>query len=118
MTGEYIVESVALEVPGRPMPQSRPRVTRNGTYNKANPWRESIQWLASEKFRGFPLEGRKCVSIRMTGCSRRPDADNLMKAIFDALQGHAYRNDNQVDKVYFERNREGEPSTSITVSVL
>lgn len=99
------------------MPQARARVTRNGTYNPRNVWREAIQWEASVAFRGFPLEGRRCIDVLLSGCSKRGDVENYLKAIMDALQGHAYRNDNQVDDARVRRTS-GELYTSVTVSVL
>lgn len=114
-----VIQSVSFSVPGAQVPQARARVTRNGTYNPRNTWRESIQWIASQHFKGWPLEGRKRVDVVMYGGTMRADMDNLLKAVLDALQGHAFRNDNQVDDARIRRVPfKGEPTTSITVSLL
>ena len=101
-----------LRVEGRQIPQTRPRVTHTRTYNVRNPWREAIQWEASQVFRGYPLEGRKRIDVRLVGCQKRGDLDNYAKAVLDALQGHAYRNDNQVDDLRIRREPGVQPYTS------
>ena len=113
-----MAEKRSFCVPGLQSPQARPRVTGKRTYNPRNTWRESIQWLAAQEFRGFPLDGRRLVCIRLVGARKNGDLDNYGKAVLDALQGHAYRNDNQVDDLRIIREPSKEPYTSITVEVL
>ena len=35
--------------------------------------------------------------------TKKPDGDNIIKAILDALNGVAYRDDSQICRVYFEK---------------
>ncbi len=110
-----------LNVPGDPVPQPRPRARQTGwgtrVYKDANhpvhAYKDSIALLASQKVRELitgPLD------IRLTFIMSRPnskrwvrkpmvrewdarhngDWDNLSKAVCDALEGVAYKNDQQI----------------------
>ncbi len=52
-----------------------------------------------------PLEGDLALALDLhPPDKRRRDADNALKALLDALAGHAYRDDNQLSKIIVERH--------------
>ena len=109
--------TISFTVPGVPVPQSRPRVSRYGTYYpaKVKSYREYIATVAKAAMRGRePLRGalgmyctffftppkstpKKTLSI-MYGAyhTKKPDADNLVKAVQDAVNGICYADDSQI----------------------
>jgi len=51
-------------------------------------------------------------------CYRRPDIDNLVKAIVDGLNGIAFKDDAQIVKLYCEKyyhSGDGSPQTTISI---
>ena len=98
-----------------PVPASRPRVTRYGTYiakTYAKYRKEickQIDGLSIKKFTNpiyvettFYMPIPKSLSIKKrnlldgTFCDVGGDMDNLLKAIWDSLNGHAYTDDKQI----------------------
>lgn len=47
--------------------------------------------------------------------TKKPDADNIIKVILDALNGVAYWDDSQVCRVYFEKVYAEKPETKIII---
>ena len=104
--------NVFIEV--RPMPAPRPRVTRNGTYNKKEytQYKELIRLAYVSVNKGHPIESPMFMKIEFffkipnswskrkkeaaKWHTSRPDTDNLVKSIKDALNGVAYKDDSQV----------------------
>lgn len=107
-------------VPGDPVPQSRPRVTRSGNVYYADrivryrrevvlaaraarlPLREGPVWLGIEAVFQRPkshIKKRGGVGVRPDAAAfpfSRGDCSNLAKGIEDALLGVAYKDDSQV----------------------
>lgn len=94
---------IELEIPLEPVAQSRPRFARGVVYEdyKVKKFKRDCKWLARKYFRGQPYKrdiplhfevifyiGGKEVS--------KPDLDNLVKSLLDALEGVIYENDCQV----------------------
>lgn len=88
-----------------PTPKGRPRLGRYGnTYTpaKTKAAEEAIQWA----WHGKPMEGPLRVSLRFyfkrpknclaTFKPTRPDIDNLVKLVCDALNGLAWKDDGQI----------------------
>jgi Holliday junction resolvase RusA-like endonuclease len=114
------VKSFLLEVPGEPKPQSRPRsraIQKNGkwigtTYQPNGPdmdYRSRIATMAAQEMHGAaPWDCPMLVSIVLyvikpkskpkwkIWADVKPDVDNYVKAILDALQGIVFFNDSQV----------------------
>ena len=96
-----------IVVPGRPVPLARPRVTGRGTYlpARSREYRERcrVAWLEA----GRPTFGDQPLRVAMlfelprprrakpVPCGR-PDVSNLAKAVEDALDGLAWRDDAQI----------------------
>ena len=102
---------VTLIIPLAPMPKARPRVVNGRAYTPAatKAYERSIKLAAAHL---TPVEGPLAVSIafifpRLKGSrsaarqvkSTRPDVDNLIKAVLDALNGLAFHDDGQVAQV-------------------
>ena len=99
--------------PVKPKPSPRARVTKNGTYYYKNyvEWKKVLKLLAKTKMKK-PLEGAVGMKVEFfykipKSWSKqkkadakwhisRPDKDNLLKSVFDALNGVAFVDDSQV----------------------
>lgn len=89
--------SVELEIPGVPVPKGRPRTGHGRVYTPAATERaeEAIAWTARTTRARFT--GDIHVTAEFHVSSRRADADNLAKTVFDGLEkGGLFRNDRQV----------------------
>jgi len=117
--------TLTFTVPGAPVPKARPRVTRHGTYTpaKTKDYEAKVAILAKKAMleQGFKLT-RDAVELRIdfylprpqshygTGRNKaiikdqykdiyhitKPDLDNLIKSIKDALNKIAWKDDSQV----------------------
>ncbi len=107
----------AFFIPGVPVAQPRPRtlITAGKVHTVSNPrgsrvsaWKQVVQLYARQAFRK-PLEGPLKLILafllpRSSGAPKerllwhktRPDLDNLVKAILDAMNGIVYLDDGQV----------------------
>lgn len=102
---------IRLTIPGPPVGKARPRVTKNGTYTpkKTKEYEKRIQSIFTGAYpNAKPIEGP--VSIDVLACfeqpknksvewdhaTKKPDADNILKIVCDALQGFAFVDDKQV----------------------
>lgn len=111
-------------VPGPPRPKERPRVRRDGrtfTPERTRAYESHVKacclstpgWSNPWVHDG---EYRLDVVVYVSGAARA-DLDNVLKAIADALQGVAYRNDRQVSHATILR-LQGEPRAEVTVTLL
>jgi len=132
---------VTFVIKGIPKVKQRPRFASRGgkviTYTpKTTASFENLVKLKAEKEFKHPLDGAIDLAIRFylprpqrmiwktkpmpeVCCDKRPDIDNLAKAIIDGLNGIAFRDDGQiadlhVTKKYHAGN--GEPKTVIMVN--
>lgn len=128
-----------FQIVGKPIAQPRPRITRNGmafvpSSHPVHSWKESIREAAAEIIE-LPFTGPVSVDMffwmprpkNMTWKTKampkywhvkKPDVDNIAKAVLDALSGTAFLDDNQVSSLYCVKQvAEGtqEPLTKITV---
>lgn len=115
--------TVSFTVPGNPVPKGRPRVTQYGTYTpkKTADYEKLVLrcWQAQSGQRlppdtpllasitaYFPipksLSKKKRAELDGTFHLKRPDADNIAKAVLDSLNGHAYADDSavQIDRSF------------------
>ena len=128
-----------LTIDGVPVAKGRPRLGRYGTYTpkKTQEYEEYVKmcWLAkygsikpseqslevdivfylpipksvNKKKRAEMLDGK----IKHT---KKPDIDNLIKSVLDALNGLAYADDSQIIKVAAEKQYSEKPRTEIQIS--
>ena len=135
---------IKFTVFGEPVPQSRPRVTRYGTYDppKCKVYKEEIAYSAkcymrhggaSESpydnslrlvvkiYRRIPKSfSRAKIEAAEKGDIRpgtRPDTDNYLKGVADALKGVVWRDDSQVVDMYCGKWYSTNPRTEIEVSI-
>lgn len=106
-------------IPGNPVPKGRPRFTRQGrTYTpaKTKTYEDEVKAIALSAMVGEPLETPVAVYVRaifpvpasyskkrteacLSGSERhtkRPDLDNVVKAITDGMNGVVYVDDAQI----------------------
>lgn len=123
--------SICFTVPGKPFGKQRPRVTRNGhayTPKETVSYENLVRMSFVEKYPEFIPTGspvtlavtavfpipqswpKKKVKAALAGyiCPGKPDIDNVLKIIQDALNGIAYKDDAQIwnatiTKSYAER---------------
>lgn len=109
---------VSFTVPGEPIGKGRPRFTRTGhayTPERTRDYEALVRMCARPKFRE-PFDGPVRVEIcanygipkskpqkaiqemldKVLRPVKKPDADNVAKAILDAINGIAYHDDAQV----------------------
>jgi Holliday junction resolvase RusA-like endonuclease len=124
-----MIKIFEMSVDIKPIPASRPRVTKFGTYN-AKPYldyKKALQTLIklhktkkigeSDKpifLKAFftfekPKSWTKIKKANTYYHTLKPDTDNLIKAVKDAMSGIIYKDDSQVayldaHKVYGEKN--------------
>ena len=130
------MESISFFVPGTPVGKGRPRVTKWGTYTPKKTtayeklvlesWRKQSgksfpagKALRAEIVALFPVP-KSCSKKRaaiMDGQYhlKRPDCDNVAKAILDSLNGFAYPDDSAVQLKIEKRYTTNAPGATVTI---
>lgn len=135
---------VVFHVPGRPVPKARPRVTKKGyayTPRKTMAFEQSVV-LAYRRSKaggkqfpeGVPLlmeltftfeppkswsKARREEVISRGMCPTcRPDLDNLMKGVADALNGVAYKDDGQIAGAVIRKQYGRKDSTRVIIETM
>jgi len=124
---------------GQPVAKGRPRLGKWGTYTpqKTVEYENLIKISYIEKYKGEPvLEDQlkldiyfyfqipKSVSNKKRQAmlegkimhDKRPDIDNCIKIITDALNGIAYKDDNQIVEVHAMKLYDETPRTVVTIT--
>ena len=70
---------------------------------RARNYAKDCEWWL-RKQRPVKLDGPLEVTIEAYFPSRRGDVDNRIKAVLDVLQGHAFANDSQVERLSITRH--------------
>ena len=137
---------ITLTIPGKPMPQKRHRSARGGwMYDPSKKDKESFllkcgaQWNLVDL---FFMTGKEPIKIKLKfycpymvkhhlSNSRhkplkktlpdrqidKPDLDNLIKFVLDALNGYYYNDDKQVYKIEAEKRYSEKPRTEIIIEI-
>lgn len=96
-------EPIMLIIDGTPIAKGRPRVYRGHgvTPERTRRAEQTIRDAFTEKYPDFqPFNGRIIMACQFwMPRNGRPDLDNLVKLVTDALNGLAYRDDEQIDTV-------------------
>ena len=133
---------------GEAVGKGRPRVSRRGNYvhtytpEKTRVFEEAIkfEFMASnsEKMpvyeRDIPLKANVTVGCsipksytkkkqalcrdRVLVPNKKPDIDNILKAVFDALNGYAFEDDVQIVQVYAEKQYAVDPFVEVVIDEL
>jgi len=133
---------------GEAVGKGRPRVSRRGNYvhtytpEKTRVFEEAVrfEFMASnsEKMpvyeRDIPLKAKVLIGVsipksyskkkqalcrdRVLVPDKKPDIDNILKAIFDSLNGYAFADDVQIVQVYAEKQYAVEPFVEVEIDGL
>lgn len=130
-----------ITIPGEPIAKARPRMTKHGhtyTPKRTVDYERMVQTLFHAEHGNLMLEGpimlqldlyfgipkgrSKAARERMEhGLERpckRPDIDNCMKAVCDALNGIAYKDDSQIVAAVIQKFWADEPRVVVTIEEL
>jgi len=131
-----------LVIPGKPLGKQRPRVLKTGiayTPKETVHYETFVKMLYLEKYAGVkPFEGPVAVEIvalyqiprsankrRKEAMRRgaikptvRPDVDNILKIVTDALNGVAYLDDKQIIACWVHKCYAAAPAVHVTISEL
>jgi crossover junction endodeoxyribonuclease RusA len=112
---------ITIDVPGEPLSKERARQGKGHTYTPARTvnaeTRIATAWLQNRD--RCMAYGDVTVTLRFYAATRiRRDIDNLAKLCLDALNGHAYVDDSQVQRLTCIRQYvpEGQAHTTITIT--
>ena len=124
-------------VPGEPRGKGRPRVTRNGTYtdSETKAYEQKIVAYYCKSYRAFRYPDNSFITVKVIAYypipkrstkaqlasmqagkifpSRKPDIDNVLKVVLDALNGVAYKDDSRVVCVEAEKKYSFDPRLEI-----
>jgi Holliday junction resolvase RusA-like endonuclease len=133
---------------GEAVGKGRPRVSRRGNYvhtytpEKTRAFEEAVrfEFMASNSDkmpvyeRETPLKAKVIIGVsipksyskkkqalcrdRVLVPDKKPDIDNILKAIFDSLNGYAFADDVQIVQVYAEKQYAVEPFVEVEIDEL
>ena len=132
--------ALTFTVPGEPVPQPRPRVSTRGGFARAyvpakhpvHAYRDAI--AAAARAAGAGVHGepvsvvidfvweRPKSHMRKSGVKPdapvlpRPDLDNTTKAVLDSLNGVAWEDDSQVQRLVVENSYGPEARTTVRIT--
>lgn len=126
-----------LEILGEPVGKGRPRFSRYGTYTpqKTKDYEEYVKQCYKNKYNIKQRPTEKPLNAKITAYfkvptsysnkkkkeligqphAKRPDIDNIIKIIFDSLNGLAYKDDNQITKIEVEKLYGEEPKVVLEI---
>ena len=126
---------MTFTIPGDPIGKERPRVVKGHAYTpaKTKAYEDKVRWcfkqahgkliegpvaVAITAYHAIPRKASKAVREAMESGARlplkKPDADNIAKAICDALNGIAYKDDSQIVALLVFK-RFGEPRVEVNI---
>lgn len=129
--------TLSFRVYGFPVAQGRPRLTTIGGHaraydpGKSRDWKRTVHSEASKIVEAtpglYPLQGPLSMALvfhllrpktlpkRITKHVKRPDCDNLAKAVKDACSGCLYRDDAQVFELVVKKQYSEQPGVEISI---
>ena len=136
---DKIENKISLTVPGEPRAKQRPKWFKHGTYTpeKTVSYETYIKELFTIKYSEFmPKEealtlniwagllmpkstSKKKLGMMKLGIlepAKKPDVDNILKTVMDALEKLAYKNDSQICHVVIDKDFSERPRLEITLS--
>jgi len=132
--------ALTFTVPGEPVPQPRPRVSTRGGFARAyvpakhpvHAYRDAVAAAAQAAGAGVHGEPVSVVidfvwerpksHMRKSGIKPdapvlpRPDLDNTTKAVLDSLNGVAWEDDSQVQRLVVEKSYGPEARTTVRIT--
>lgn len=137
--------TISLVIPGPPVAKGRPRISTRGGFARAYTPAKTVAYEGLVAMAGHeamagraPIEGalrlgmvatfqvpaswsKKKTAAALEGAVRpagRPDADNILKAIGDGLNGVVWRDDAQIVEVSLSKRYGAVPGVSLTVEAI
>ena len=131
--------SLMFEVPEEPKAKARPRVTRSGiaftpkntvmyenlvrtsfqqSYPDHVPLNCEIQAIITAYFsipKSVSNKKRELMSFGLISPTKKPDIDNIAKAILDSLNGIAYKDDSQIVSLLISKKYSDRPRVEIAL---
>ena len=105
------MKEVSFRIPGKPAPQPRPRKGKHGNFYSNSPksaeWKDLIRLFSKKYYQKPPWPGPVGMQLDFEmpipkavkdqhWVAKKPDIDNLAKAVMDALSGLIYEDDAQI----------------------
>lgn len=129
------MERLNFHIQGKPEPKGRPRFTRSGcpyTPVKTKKWERDVaiqakRFAPKEVFTGalsltllFRLPRPKSLPKLTVWHVKKPDLDNLVKAVIDGLEGIIFKGDQQIFQLvaFKQYCEDDEPGVKIEVRTL
>lgn len=133
--------TLKFTVHGNPVPKARPRVTRTGHAYTPKPtadYERLVAMLAKEAMKGLCPTGKAIVLIVKAYFGipkswtkakkqqalygqlhpmKRPDLDNCIKAIQDAMNGIVYKDDSQIVEISASKRYSAVPRVDVVIEV-
>jgi len=130
-----IEKAISFFIPGISVPQGRPRVFVNQNTGrpvvydpkKSKDWKGIVSWHARQNWTGeilqgpiemalvFHLQRPKSLPKKVRFHMKRPDLDNLTKAVKDGMKGIIYRDDSQVILMHLGKRYGNTPGVSVRI---
>ena len=129
------MKDIEIYIPGNPVAQGRPKFARRGAHvttydpDKSRDWKNYVKMTVAEDVQApFPAGMPLVMSVQFhllrpasISAKKRPfptvkpDVDNLVKGIKDALTGIAWVDDCQVIRLYASKEYTDKPGVSIRI---
>ncbi len=131
------MRKVEIVFPFEPTPKGRPRFSKYGAYTpaKTRNYEKQLETYyaktCSEYFEGpirinvefrMPIPKSTTKKLREKMLSgevkhtKKPDTDNLLKAVTDALNGLAFKDDSQITRIVATKHYSQYPGTRLTIT--
>lgn len=115
---------IKFSVPVNPIPQQRPRVTKNGVFEPARctQFKRTLKMAAlAEMHDKQPLKGEVACLINVyrnfeVTSQRFGDSDNHAKSVMDAINGVCYSNDSQVTLLVVGKHKSKVPRVEVLLT--
>lgn len=131
--------NIRFQVPGEPKAKARPRVTRSGiaftpkntvmyenlvrtsfqqSYQDHVPLDCEMQAIITAYFsipKSVSNKKKELMSFGLINPTKKPDLDNIAKAILDSLNGIAYKDDSQIVSLLISKKYSDRPRVEITL---
>lgn len=114
-------DAARFTIPGDPRPKGRPRSGKGFVYTpKETVLAEHTVKAHARRAKVKPLAGPVAIELRFYRSTRRRcDWDNLAKLVCDALNGIAWRDDDQIEDARITKGHDpANPRTEVTVGPL
>jgi Holliday junction resolvase RusA-like endonuclease len=128
MSGNDSPWPLRITVPGKPVGKERPRLGKGRVYTpaKTRDYEDTVGWAAKAAMGRTPiLTGPVGLTIICYFSNKtlgwhvnKPDADNLIKALADGMNGIVYKDDCQVARISFSKIKGLEDKVEIMVRPL